>query len=315
MLKKILALLVTVMLIFLLFSRVPVFISERLVDSLWPIGHIICFLFWGWLLISFSRDINNSTSKRQLLILLVLTIVIGGTIELLQPFFSRSGEFSDLYHDLLGTFAAYLLFGNFHKSNKLLIAARFLYVILLLYLIFPAMQAVKDEYDQRVDFPTIAKFERPFELTRWKADLPLSIVNSSELSEARGEYIKLMKVTFAAEKDSRAVLRFFAGDWQGYKNIKFSFFNPNQYPLKVRLIITDKIYNQSKPDHNDRFGKWLMIDSGWNEYNVSLAEIKNAPTGREIDLSNIAGVDFYMYQLKEPIIMYINKIELIPRSY
>jgi hypothetical protein len=313
MLKKILALFVTFILIILLFSRVPGFISGRLMETLWPLGHIICFSFWGWLLISFSSDINNSTSQRQLLVLLLTTLIIGGGIELLQPFFSRTAQLSDIYYNLFGTFSAYLFFGNFNKNNKFLITSRFLYIALLLYLTFPVMQVVKDEYDLRMDFPTIVKFDSQSELTRWKADLPLAIVNSSALSEPRVTDANLMKITFAAKKDSRAVLRFFSGDWQGYKQIKFSFFNPNQTSLKARLIITDKIYNKSKSNHNDRFGKWLLIDSGWNEYNVALAEIKNAPTEREIDLSNIAGVDFYMYHLKEPIILYINKIELISR--
>ncbi|MFT6984904.1 MAG: VanZ family protein [Psychromonas sp.] len=313
MFKKTLDLLITFILIILLFARVPVFISERLIDTLWPIGHIICFSFWGWLLISFSSYINKSTSKRQLVILLLITLIIGGGIELLQPFFSRTGQLGDLYHDLFGAFFAYLFFGNFNKNNMFLIASRFLYITLFFYLTFPAMQVIKDEYELHMDFPTIAKFDNPSELTRWKADLPLLMVNSNELSETRVADRTLMKVTFAAEMDSRAVLRFFAGDWQGYKQIKFSFFNPNQDPLKVRLIITDKIYNKSKPDPNDRFGKWLMIDSGWNEHKVALAEIKNSPKEREIDLGNIAGVDFYMYHLKEPIILYINKIELISR--
>jgi VanZ family protein len=313
--KKILTLLITVILMILFFSRVPVVISERLTDTLWPIGHIVSFAFWAWWLLSCHAYIKSESSKRQLLFLLLITIIIGGGIELLQPFFSRSAQLSDLYYNLFGAFSAYLFFGNFNKK-KILIVSRLLYIILLLYLMFPAIQMVKDEFETRIDFPIIAQFDNPSELTRWKADLPLSIVNSGELPATRKSDTNLMKITFATEKDSRAVLRFFAGNWQGYKQIKFSFFNPNQKSLKVRLIITDKNYDKSISENqtsnqNDRFGKWLLIDSGWNEHNVALAEIKNAPTEREIDLSNIAGVDFYMYYLKEPIILYINKIELI----
>ncbi|MFT6925926.1 MAG: putative membrane protein YwzB [Psychromonas sp.] len=292
-------------------------ISERLVEALWPIGHIVSFAFWAWLLLSFNAYIKSRGSKQQLFLLLLLTLIIGGGIELLQPFFSRSAQLGDLYSDLFGAFFAYLFFGNFNKNNNnFLIASRFLYIILLLYLMFPAMQTVKDEFETRIDFPIIAKFDSSSELTRWKADLPLSIVNSSELPVTRKSDTNLMKITFAAEKDSRAVLRFFAGNWQGYKQIKFSFFNPNQELLKVRLIITDQNYDKSTSENhtsnqNDRFGKWLLIDPGWNEYFVDLTDIENAPTERDMDLSNIAGVDFYMYKLKEPIILYVDNIELI----
>jgi len=74
---------------------------------------------------------------------------------------------------------------------------------------FPAMQTVNDEYAMRMDFPIIAKFNSSSELTRWEADLPLSIVNSSELAETTYADIHLMKATFDAKKGSRVVLRLF----------------------------------------------------------------------------------------------------------
>ena len=86
---------------------------------------------------------------------------------------------------------------------------------------------------------------------------------------------------------------FFAKNWQGYEQIKFSFFNQNQEALKVR------------------FGKWLMIDSGWNDYNLLLIDIKNSLAERKMALRKMAGVDFYMYQLNKPINLYIKRIELI----
>jgi VanZ family protein len=311
MLKKSLALLLTCILIVLLFAHVPVVVSERVTDTLWPIGHIVSFAFWAWLLLSFNAHVKSSTSKRQIILLLLITLIIGGGIELIQPIFSRSAQLSDLYYNLFGALAGYLFFGNFKKSKKWLFIFRALYIILFLYLIFPALQTLKDEYETRMDFPIIAKFDSLSELTRWKADLPLSIVNSSDLVEITTVNTNLMQVTFAEEKASRVVLRFFAGDWTGYEKIKFSFFNPNQDVLKVRLIITDHIYNQSHSDQNDRFGKWLMLNSGWSEHYVDLTDIKNAPTERVMDLSNIAGVDFYMYQLHEPIKLFLSKIELI----
>lgn len=310
-LKKLFALLVSCIFIILLFARVPLVISPRLIYTLWPIGHIVSFAFWGWLLISFNAHIKSSGSKRQLVILSLITLIIGGGIELLQPFFSRSAQLSDLYYNLLGTLTAYLFFGNFRDTKKRLYASRVLYLILFVYLIFPALQTLKDEYDTRMDFPIIAKFDSTSELTRWKADLPLSIVNSSELPQSQVADTNLMKITFAAKKESRAVLRFFAGNWQGYEQLKFSFFNPSQKSLKIMLIITDQRYDKSLSNYHDRFETWLFIEPGWHEYDAVLNDIKKALSEREMDLSKMAGVDFYMYELSEPVTLYLHQLELI----
>ncbi|WP_354622636.1 hypothetical protein [Psychromonas sp. MME2] len=184
-------------------------------------------------------------------------------------------------------------------------------MLTFLYLLFPAIQAAKDEYAIRVDFPILAKFASGIELTRWKSDLPLSIVNSGKLPVVMHENVDLMKAIFSSKDASRVVLRFFAGDWQGYKSIKFSFFNPNDHVLQVRLIMTDRAYNQAKSNHNDRFGQWLMIKPGWGEFIIALNDIKNAPTEREMDLSEMSGVDFYMYHLQQPLVLYISKVELL----
>ena len=316
MLTKTLLFLVTCILLTLLFAHVPEFISTRLIDTLWPLGHVVSFAFWAWLLLSFNAYIKESSSKRQLIIILLATLLIGGGIALVQPFFSRSAQLGDIYYNLFGALAGYLFFGNFNKSNKRLLISRGLYTLLFLYLLFPALQTAKDEYEMRMDFPTIAKFDSAAELTRWKADSRLTLTNSNELPQTKITDINLMKATFTEKEASRVVLRFFVGDWQGYNQIKFSFFNPNDNALKVRLIITDKIYDKETSEnhtsnHNDRFGQWLIIEPGWGDYNIALVDIKNAPTTREMDLSKMAGIDLYMYDLFEPITLYIHKIKLL----
>lgn len=311
MLKKIVILLISGLLLVLLFARVPLVVSPRLIYTLWPIGHIVSFAFWSWLLISTNKSIQESCAQRQLLILLLITLIIGSAIELGQTFFSRTAQFDDICYNLFGALLAYLFFGKFGKSIYWLFTARISVLLLFFYLLYPALQTLKDEYQLRADFPIIAKFSSTSELTRWKADYPLAIVDSNELANQELADSSLMKATFAGEKFSRAVLRFFAGDWQGYHQLKFSIFNPIQQTRKVKLLITDQAYDKSQPNQQDRFEQWLMVEPSWNQYSIDLTEIKNAPTEREMDLGKIAGVDFYMYQLSEPVNLYFNKIELV----
>ncbi|MFT6349803.1 MAG: hypothetical protein ACJAYB_002838 [Psychromonas sp.] len=74
-----------------------------------------------------------------------------------------------------------------------------------------------------MDFPVIAKFDSRSELTRRRADLPLSMCNSGELAGKKEASTNLVKITFATEKDSRAVLRFLQGIGKGISRSSFHF--------------------------------------------------------------------------------------------
>ena len=316
MLTKILLLVVTCILLTLLFIQVPEFISVRLIDTLWPLGHVVSFAFWAWLLLSFNTYIRESNSQRQLLIVILATFLIGGVIELIQPFFSRSAQLSDIFYNLFGALGGYLLFGGFKKDNKRLLALRGLFILSFLYLLFPAMQTAKDEYRMLMDFPTIAKFDNSAELTRWKADSRLTLSNSNQLPQTNVTDTNLMKASFKGKDASRVVLRYFSGDWQAYNQIKFSFFNPNDSTLKIRLIMTDINYDkETSEDHTSdskyRFEQWVMLEPGWVDFNIALDDIKNASSTNMLDLSNMAGIDLYMYDLAQPITLYVHQIKLL----
>jgi hypothetical protein len=74
-----------------------------------------------------------------------------------------------------------------------------------------------------MNFPVIAIFDSRTELTRRRADLPLSMFNLGELARKNEASINLVKITFAAEKDSRAVLRFLQGIGKGISRSSFHF--------------------------------------------------------------------------------------------
>ena len=293
------------------FVRVPELFSERLVEALWPLGHFFSFFLLAWYLLTHNNYIKDDSRTRQFFILLSITVLVGGGIEILQPFFSRSAQLNDLFYDLFGTLSGYIFFANFQIERNKLITLRFLYFLLFVYFKLPILMLLKDEYQIYADFPIIIQFKTETELTRCKSDLPLSLVNDDELLKIKRRHSGLMKITFADHKASRAVLRFFASDWQGYQQLKLSFYNPNSFALKVRLIITDAMYNKTMSDHNDRYGQWLEVPPGWYEHSVSLQKIQNSLLNRKMDLSSLAGIDFYMYDLEETTELYLDKIELL----
>tara|TARA_R110001592_G_scaffold205288_2_gene455789 strand:+ start:75 stop:998 length:924 start_codon:yes stop_codon:yes gene_type:complete len=302
MFKKIVFSIISLFFLLLLFVDVNNVISERLINALWPIGHMTVFLFWSALLLLYQPKIKAAPLKKQLLILTLFCFTFGIMIELIQPFFSRSREVEDLFLNYVGVLLSIILFSRqlIHWFYKIA------YFGLLSYLLFPSLLTIYDEIRVQVEFPVLASFQQNIALTRWKSDQPLSLSTPKTLASLQ----KMMKITFVPQKYSGVALRYFKGDWQAYKSLTISFYNPNQQSLPLTLILTDRHYNKGKPNYQDRYENKLQIEPGFNEKTIPLSSISDGVMLRKMDLSKMAGVDFYMYQLDVPVPLYLNSLYL-----
>lgn len=302
MFKKIIFSIISLFFLLLLFVDVGDLISERLIDALWPIGHVAVFAFWGALLLLYQPKIKSAPLKKQLLLLTLFCFSFGLSIELIQPFFSRSREVGDLFLNYVGILLSIILFsrhliGRFYKLA---------YYGLFSYLLFPSALTFYDQIKMHYEFPVLASFQQNIALTRWKSDQLLSLAIPNELTSVQ----KMMKITFVPRKYSGVALRYFEGDWQAYTKLTMRFYNPNQQSLPVTLIITDKHYNKSKPNYKDRYDQNLQIEPGFSEKSISLSTIRDAVLLRKMDLNKMAGVDLYMYQLDAPVHLYLDSLHL-----
>ncbi|MEL0657851.1 VanZ family protein [Psychromonas arctica] len=331
MFKKIALSIISLCFFLLLFLDIQTIISERLIDALWPIGHVTVFAFWGSLFLLYQPTIKAASLKKQFLLMTVFCFIFGISIELIQPFFGRSRELADVFLNYVGLLLSIILFSRhfIHWCYKLI------YYCLFSYLLSPSVLCIYDEIKAKVEYPVLASFEHDVALTRWKADQPLSLVIpeqldkqlNRQLSQSSPSINKMMKVTFVPREYSGVALRYFEGDWQGYKTLVIRFYNPNTATpaeiktdenvertqldtLPVTLLVTDEHYNKSKPNYKDRYEKKLHIEPGFSEISIPLNTIKDGVQLREMDLSKMAGVDFYMYELNGPINLYIDQLYL-----
>jgi len=302
MFKKIAFSIISLFFLLLLFVDVGTLIPERLINALWPIGHMTVFLFWSALLLRYQPQIKAASLKKQLLLLTLFCFTFGIIIELIQPFFSRSREVEDLFLNYVGVLLSIILFSRhiIHWLYKLA------YCGLLSYLLFPSVLSIYDEIRVQVEFPVLASFQQNIALTRWKSDQPLSLSTAKILPSLP----KMMKITFVPQKYSGVALRYFKGDWQAYKSLTIRFYNPNQQSVPLTLILTDRHYNKGKPNYQDRYENTLQIEPGFNEKNIPLSTIRDGVMLRKMDLSKMAGVDFYMYQLDAPVHLYLASLYL-----
>ena len=302
MFKKIVFSLVGLFLFLLLFINVDTLISERVMNALWPIGHVTVFAFWSFLLLHYHPQLKVTSLTKQLFLLTIFCLIFGGGIELIQPFFGRSKEIGDVLMDYVGVLLSIVIVNR----QRIHWGYKFTYIALLSYLFIPSALVIYDEAKIRYEFPVLASFQQSIALTRWKADQPLSLAKPKQLTNNQ----TMMKITFVPRKYSGVALRYFQGDWQDYKTLTMRFYNPNIDALPVTLIITDKHYNKGKPNHLDRFDNDMQIQPGFSEISFPLATIKKGVKLRNMDLSQMAGVDFYMYDLTGPVYLYLDSLYL-----
>ena len=141
MFKKIVLMTVSFLLIALLFIDIPHIIPSRLILTLWPIGHIVVFAFFGWLLLTFHPKLKQASLLHQFKLLTLSSLLVGISIELIQPFFSRTAQIEDLLFNYVGTLAVLLYKGNFKKYK---VSSQVLYSALLLYLMMPTFLTAYD---------------------------------------------------------------------------------------------------------------------------------------------------------------------------
>lgn len=302
MFKKIVFSVMTLTAITLLFLDIGELFSQRLTQAVWPFGHLFVFAFWSYLLLHYHPKVKTATASRQFTILTVLCFTLGITIELIQPFFSRTAEISDLLLNYLGVLLSFVLFGR-HALHYLL---KFFFILASLLLLNTSVLSIYDEIKMQYDFPLLASFHQDIELTRWKADQTLSVEMVNDGAHAS----PMMKVTFAPRKYSGVALRYFPHNWTGYDTLTVDFYNPNEQTLAITTIITDQHYNKNKPNYKDRYEQALHIKQGFNKITIPLASIRDKVILRKMDLSKIAGVDFYMYKLTSPITVYVDTLYL-----
>ena len=300
MLKKITFSIIGLICFSLLFIDIGTLISERIIDALWPIGHVTVFAFWSFLLLRYQPTIKTANLSKQFILLTLFCFSLGIAIELIQPFFGRSREVGDVFMNYIGVLLSTLVINR----NRIHWGFQLAYVSVLGYLLMPSALSIYDEIKLRYEFPVLASFQQNIALTRWKSDQPLS------LAKPLPDGHQMMKITFVKRKYSGVALRYFQDDWQEYKSITMRFYNPNSYALPVTLIMTDQHYNKSKPNSQDRFDKDLEIAPGFSDITLPLKEVQAGVKLRKMDLSQMAGVDFYMYKLTNPIHLYLEELYL-----
>jgi hypothetical protein len=318
--SSLLWLLLSFTLFLLFFIGGPSYYSSPVFKEFWNIGHIIFFAITTYLLITFIKH-------KHIGIIITLAFaycfVLGMAIELLQAKIGRSFDLHDVYRDILGGCLAISYYFNEQfltkkapqqtpnkASRKLKAFARltFLFSLILITLDQTRLyQLIKLDIQIRNNFPMIADFENKNELKQWSGK-NLTISNEYVLT---GLYS--MKVELSAEtKYSGFTLKHMSSNWSNYQYLLINIYNPSSETLKLSAKITDFEHDIHNQAFNNRYNQTITLaGSQWTKVKIKLADIKNGPNKRKLDLSQMSQLGLFTTGLTENKIIFLDSITLI----
>lgn len=279
----------------------------RSVQSAWDMGHVVFFFAATVVWIKWGRRGTVGNSVRGWVVVLASVAVIGLGIEGVQVLIGRSGEFSDLLRNLVGTVLALAFFApdGGLQVGWARTTVRVVAMVLLIVASVPLLVALADEISASRAFPVLADFETPFQLSRWESDGTLSVERDIVRNGRRA-----LKVPLSTARYSKVNLQFFPGDWSQVSVLLASVYNPHPDPLDLNLRIHDEWHDKHGQRYSDRFNRVFTISSGWSDLMIPIDDIATGPTDRLMDLSKIAGLSFFTVELTEPRTIIIDEVAL-----
>lgn len=268
-------------------------------------GHLAFFLLLSLGLLRLPALARWSYAWQAALVLLVV-LVLGGGIELAQPFFGRGASWQDLGVNLLGGFIALLLRAPRQRDReRWLTAGGWALAGALAVLLF--RQPVAALWDRGLaarQFPLLSDFETPLEYKRWSN-------GSIERGMARQGEHALRVYLGTGQYSGTSLMRSF-GDWRGYAAFVFSLYNPGPSALTITVSIRDQEHYHRGAEFHDRFNRSLAMAPGWNDVVIPIADIAGAPRDRTLELDRLSEVVIFATNLPAPRWVLLDAVRLIP---
>lgn len=304
--KRIFLILILLSLFLLFFISGPGYDSARSLKYSWNMGHIIFFALLALFIESTQKMPSHFQS--QAIIVLAVTLILGFLIEMLQiGMVARIPDMGDIFRNIIGAMVGLVFFLPSRKkfSKKWLFVLQLLVILLVSLQIVPIVNAFWDEKQAQKQFPLLSGFETPVEIHRWTGGATFEL--QPEIKKSGNA---AMKVVMNTDTYSGVALKYFPGDWEGYRFFQFSVYNPDNDVLKITCRIHDRRHTQGQQEYKDRFNRSFSILQGWKTITIPLDQVKTAPEDRQIDMRQIQGVGIFAVRLPRPRTLYIDDIKL-----
>jgi hypothetical protein len=177
-----------------------------------------------------------------------------------------------------------------------------------------------DAWRQNRDLPMIASFEDRFELSRWRF-----IKSDGELVPEHATAGRLsLRIDLHAGKYPGPLMIWTPNNWRGAlvgaqdasaensvppeAALVFDVWLSEGPPLDIMIKIVDLWH--SYRERSDRYELPTRVPAGAHQIRIPLSEIANAPRTRQMDLSQVRVLQFYVEWLDLPRTLYLDNIHL-----
>jgi len=286
----------------------PDYYSPRSYQYAWNLGHVLAFSIWTYLCLYYFHKLNKLPFLKQLYLFAIVAIVLGSGIELIQSQIGRASNWNDVINDVLGSILAVFLFSS--QRHQITRATFLLSSLILLFIIVVHNRGLAvvliDDYHARRQFPVLADFSAPFEVSRWQGGSVVTIVRDGDHASD-----DILKIDFTTERYSGVSLQHFPRDWQGYTVLQLEYYNSSEESIYITCRIHDRAHVEGDQSYSDRFNRQIQLHPGWNDFQIRIQDVVNAPKNRQMDINDIMEVGVFVSRQKHPQTLYISEIRLI----
>lgn len=246
----------------------------------------------------------------------IITTLLGGITEFIQIFSERDADLVDFARDVAGVvfmMCCCVLRNPGSKQNigfwilKTRVVIASIALAVLMVCSYPVVLMGATYFSRNKSFPVIFNFDSAWEsyFYRTKGAL-ITVVDRPEEwpgldNDMVGQiiYDVVPYPTFSMKEPCR--------DWSKYKSLNFEIFSMNDTTIELAIRIDDVHHNN---DFNDRFNTKCLVDSGFNEFQISLNHISQSPANRELDISSITAIMYFLVEPQSRCTIYIDNIGL-----
>ncbi len=279
--------------------------SLRSFMAAWNLGHPLFFMlfvcYFGW-------KKGGVVSWTWILRIFLLILLIGSLIEIIQSGIpGRTASALDVVRDLMGGVLGVVWLRWSSSPLRVRLGLALVAVVILCWNFYPVATALVDEWQAEQDFPLLAGFEHPCEVSRWvEGD---SVIRRSRKRARQGHFS--LRVSLSTATYSGVHLEYFPHNWQGLSFLAFSIYNKGLKPLAITVRVNDKKHEEGPQLYKDRYNRSFITHHGWNDIKISLADIRNAPADRKMNMSEISELGFFVIREKRDRVIFLDDVRLI----
>lgn len=282
-------------------------------------GHAPLFGVLSLIMLALSRLISGLRIAKEhfhYLLAFMTAVIIGAVSEYIQVFGERDADPLDLLRNVIGAASFLAIYASYDSglaaatdkmTHKMRISFRLFGIVLLLAVFMPVFLWSAAYLHRSSNLPQICGFESGWEmmfLETESAELELTAPPEGWPGDA-GD--RVAKLTFGIDEYADFIISEPYPDWSRYKNLIFEVYSELDSIISLNIRIEDAQHDQT---YADRFNRQIAVQPGYNRIIISLAEVRDAPASREMNMKAVRSFSLFAYRPSNSFTVYLDNFSL-----